>query len=70
MAEIVIPAQVLQQLIIIEVTVITEFAEWVSSVAGVIRVAMSSVTSELLTIVPFPFVRKDLVRNQNFWLKS
>lgn len=40
MAEVVVPAQVFKQLIIIKVTVIAELAERVSSVAGVVWVSM------------------------------
>lgn len=64
MAEIMVPAQMLQQLVVIEVTVVTELAERVSSVAGVVWVAVSSVASELLAIVPLPLVGKDLMGNQ------
>lgn len=42
-AEVVIPAQVFQQFIIVQVAVITELTERVSSVACIIRVSMCSV---------------------------
>lgn len=61
MAEVVVPAQVLKQLIIIKVTVIAELAERVPSVAGVIWVSVCSVTCQFLTVVPLPLVGEDLV---------
>lgn len=60
MAEVVVPAQVFKQLVIIEVTVITELAERVSSVTGVVRVSMRSVTCQFLTVVPFTLMGEDL----------
>lgn len=66
MAEVVVPAQVFQQLIIIKVTVIAEFAERVSSVAGVIRVSVCSVTCQFLTGVPLALVGEDLVGEVTF----
>lgn len=65
MAEIVVPAQVFKQLIIIKIPVITELAEWVSSVAGVVWVSVCSVTCQLLTVVPLPFMSKDLAQGIN-----
>lgn len=61
MAEVVVPAQVFKQLVIIEVTVIAELAERVSSVTGVVRVSMRSVTCQFLTVVPFTLMGEDLV---------
>lgn len=65
-AEVVVPAQVFQQLVIIKVTVVTELAERVSSVAGVVRVSMRSVTSQFLTVVPLPLMGEDLVVEVTF----
>lgn len=65
-AKVVIPAQVFQQLIVIKVTVIAELAERVASVTGVIWVSMRSVTCQLLTIIPLPFMGKDLQGKSNF----
>ena len=59
-AEVVVPAQVFQQLVIIEVSVIAELAEWVSSVTGVVWVSVRSMTGQLLTVVPLPFMGEDL----------
>lgn len=60
MAEVVVPAQVFQQLIIIKVAVVAELAERVSSVTGVIWVSMCSVTCQFLSVVPLPLVGEDL----------
>lgn len=60
MTEVVVPTQVLQQLVIVEVTIIAELAERMSSVTGVIRVSVRSVACQFLTIVPFSLMRKDL----------
>lgn len=60
MAEVVVPAQVLEQLVVVEVAVVTELAERVSSVAGVVRVAVRSVPRQLLTVVPLALVGEDL----------
>lgn len=62
MAEVVVPTQVFKQLIIVKITVITKFAEGVSSVAGVIRVSMCSVLCQFLAVVPFPLVTEHLVK--------
>lgn len=59
-AEVVVPAQVFQQLVIIEVSVIAELTEGVASVTGVIRVSVCSVTCQLLTIIPLPLIGEDL----------
>lgn len=61
MAEVVVPAQVFKQLIVIEVTIVTELAEWVSSVAGVVWVSMRSVTRQFLTVVPLSLMGEDLM---------
>lgn len=66
MAEVVVPSQVFKQLIIVKVTVIAEFAERVSSVTGVVRVSMCSVTCQFLTGVPLPLVGEDLVGEVKF----
>lgn len=66
MAEVVVPTQVFQQLIIIKVTVITELAEGVSSVTGVIWVSMCSVTCQFLTGVPFTLIGEDLEEEVKF----
>lgn len=62
MAEIVVPAQVFKQLIIVKISVVAKFAEGVSSVAGVIRVAVCSVLCQFLAVIPFPLVTEDLVK--------
>lgn len=61
-AEVVVPAQVFKQLVIVKIPVIAEFAEGVSSVAGVIRVSVCSVLCQFLTVIPFPLVTEDLVK--------
>lgn len=66
MAEVVVPAQVFKQLVIIKVTVIAELAERVSSVTGVVRVSMCSVTCQFLTVVPLTLMREDLVGEVEF----
>lgn len=65
MAEVVVPAQVFEQLIVIKVTIIAELAERVSSVAGVIWVSMRSVTRQFLTVVPLSLVGEDLMGATN-----
>lgn len=64
-AEIVVPAQVFKQLIIVKISVITKFAEGVSSVAGVIRVSVRSVLCQFLAVIPFSLVTEDLVKEGN-----
>lgn len=66
MAEVVVPAQVLQQLIVVKVTVIAELAERVSSVAGVVRISVRSVTCQFLAVVPFTLMGEDLVGEGKF----
>lgn len=61
-AEVVVSAQVFKQLIIVKIPVITKFAKWMSSVAGVIRVSMCSVLCQFLAVIPFPLVTKDLAK--------
>lgn len=61
MAEVVVPAQVLKQLIVIKVAVVAELAERVSSVTGVVRVSVCSVACQFLSVVPFTFMGEDLV---------
>lgn len=61
MAEVVVPSQVFKQLIIVKITVVAELAERVSSVTGVIRVSMCSVTCQFLTVVPLALMGEDLV---------
>lgn len=63
-AEVVVPAQVLKQLVVVKVPIITKFAEGVSSVAGVIGVSVGSVLRQLLAVVPFPLVTEDLVKEE------
>lgn len=65
MAEVVVPAQVFQQLVVVKVPVVAKFAEGVSSVAGVIRVSVRSVLCQFLAVVPFPLVTEDLVKEEN-----
>lgn len=66
MAEVVVPAQVFKQLIVIKVTVIAELAERVSPVARVVRVSMCSVACEFLSVVPLALVGEDLVGEVKF----
>lgn len=61
MAEIVVPAQVFQQLIIVKVTVIAELAERVSSVTGVVRVPVSPMASQFFTVVPLALIGENLM---------
>lgn len=61
-AEVVIPAQVLKQLIIVKIAVVAKFAEGVSSVAGVIGVPVCPVLCQFLAVVPFSLVTEDLVK--------
>lgn len=61
MAEVVVPAQVFQQLVIVKVPVIAKFAEGVSSVAGVIWVSVCSVLCQFLAVIPLSLVTEDLV---------
>lgn len=60
MAEVVVPAQVLQQFIVVKVTVIAELAERVSPVTGVVWIAVCSVTGQFLAVVPFTLMGEDL----------
>ena len=48
MAEVVVTAQVLEQLIIVQVTLITELTEWMSPMGCIIRVTLHAVTSQIL----------------------
>lgn len=66
MAEVVVPTQVFEQLIVVQVTVVTELAEWMSSVTRVIWVSVRSVTCQFLTIIPLPLVGEDLVEVVRF----
>ena len=50
----------LKQFIVIQVTVVTELAKRVSSVAGIIWVSVCSVTCKFLTIVPLALMGEDL----------
>ena len=59
-AEIVVAPQVLEQLIVVKVTVIAELAEWVAAVAGVVRVTVRPMPRQLLAVVPLPLVGEDL----------
>lgn len=70
MAEVVVPAQVFQQLIIIKVTVVTELAERVSPVTGVIWVSMYSVTCQFLAGVPLALMGEDLEGEVKFSLTA
>lgn len=66
MAEVVVPAQVLEQLIVVEVTLVAELAERVPSVTRVVRIAVRSVPRQFLTVIPLPLIREDLERWQVF----
>lgn len=61
-AEVMVPAQVFKQLIIVKVPVITKFAKGVPSVAGVIRVSVGSVLCQFLAVIPFSLMTEDLVK--------
>lgn len=65
MAEVVVLAQVFEQLIVIKVTIIAELAERVSSVAGVIWVSVRSVTRQFLAVVPLSLMGEDLMGAAN-----
>lgn len=59
-AEVVIPAQVFQQLIVVQVALVAELAEGVAPVGGVIRVPMDPVPGQVLPGIPLPLVGEDL----------
>lgn len=61
MAEVVVPAQVFKQLVVVKIPVIAKFAEGVSSVAGVIWVSVCSVLCQFLAVIPLSLVTEDLV---------
>lgn len=65
MAEVVVPAQVLEQLVVVKVTVITELAERVTPVAGVVRVSVHSVPSQFFSVVPLTLIREYLIGVKN-----
>lgn len=69
MAEVVVSPQVFQQLIVVQVTIVAELAERVSSVTRVVRVSVRSVTGEFLTVVPLPLMREDLKGEQTVLLR-
>lgn len=48
MAEVVVTAQVLEQLIVVQVTLITELTEWMSPMGCIIRVTLHAMTSQVL----------------------
>lgn len=60
-AEVVVPTQVFQQLIVVKVTVVTELAERVTPVAGVVRVSVGPVPSQFLAVIPLALMREDLI---------
>lgn len=75
MAEVVVPAQVFEQLVVIKVTIVAELAERVSSVAGVIWVSVRSVTRQLLTVVPLSLMGENLMGSskqvsRSTWVQS
>lgn len=47
-AEVVVTAQVLEQLIIVQVALVTELTEWVSPMGCIIRVTLHTVSSQVL----------------------
>ena len=65
-AEVVVPAQVFKQLIIVKVTVVTELAERMSSMTGVVWVSVCSVTSQFLAVVPLTLMGEDLAGEVKF----
>lgn len=60
MAEVVVPAQVLEQLVVVQVALVAELAEGVAPVGGVIGVPVDPVPGQVLPGVPFPLVGEDL----------
>lgn len=60
-AEVVVPAQVFKQLVIVKIAVVAKFAEGVSSVAGVIWVPVCPVLCQFFAVIPFSLVTEDLV---------
>lgn len=61
MAEVVVPAQVFEQLVVVKVTVVAELAERMTPVAGVVRVSVGPVPSQLLAVVPLALMGEDLM---------
>lgn len=61
MAEVVVPAQVFEQLVVVKVTVVAELAERVTPVAGVVRVSVGPVPSQFLAVVPLALMGEDLM---------
>lgn len=60
MAEVVIPAQVFQQLVVVQVALVAELAEGVAPVGGVIGVPVDPVPGQVLPGIPFPLIGEDL----------
>lgn len=61
-AEVVVPAQVFEQLVVVQVALVAELAEGVAPVGGVIRVPVDPVPGQVLPGIPFPLVGEDLQR--------
>lgn len=57
-----VPTQVFEQLVVVKVTVVAELAERVTPVAGVVRVSVGPVPSQLLAVVPLALMGEDLTR--------
>ena len=60
MAEVVVAAQVLKQLIIVQVALVTELAERVPTVRRVIRVTLHAMPGQVLARVPLALICEDL----------
>lgn len=60
MAEVVVATQVLEQLVIVQVALVTELAERVPTVRRVVRVPLHAVPSQVLARVPLALICEDL----------
>lgn len=69
MAEVVVTAQVLEQLIIVQVALVTELTERMSPMGCIIRVTLHTVASQVLAGVPLALIGEDLQRTRG-WTRS
>lgn len=60
MAEVVVAAQVLEQLVVVQVALITELTKRVPTVRGVVRVPLHAVPGQVLARVPLALICEDL----------
>lgn len=60
MTEVVVSTQVFQELVVIQVPFVTEFAKGMSSVGCVVRVSLRSMSNQVFTVVPLFLIRKYL----------